>query len=115
MDDKINWTICNHTVNPNRQYILRTDLDKIDDDKDKLQYFIGDRYLPDAGTSVIMIESDKQKGLWVVGASGNVTHIRMVPMTYREKAEMMNDQTDKYVTRQGLASGAYFDGTKWVP
>ena len=62
-----------------------------------------------------MIESDKNNGLWVVGASGNVTHIKMVVMNYRDKAETMNDMTEQFVMRQGLASGASFDGTKWVP
>jgi hypothetical protein len=66
--------------------------------------------LPDAGNSVLMIESDNDNGLWVVGASGNVTHIKMVVMNYRDKAETMNDMTEQFVMRQGLASGASFDG-----
>ncbi len=62
-----------------------------------------------------MIETDNNKGLWVVAPSGNVAHIKMVVMTYRDKADLMNDRTEKFVMRQGLASGAQFDGKKWVP
>ena len=46
-------------------------------DRDKYQYFIGDRYLPDAGVSVIMIDDDLSSGAWVVSSFGNVNHIIM--------------------------------------
>ncbi len=76
---------------------------------------MGDRYLPDNGSSVIMIENDGQNGIWAVSSSGNVTRIEMRRISYKEKAEIMVAETEKKAMRQGLASGADWDGTKWVP
>ena len=44
-------------------------------DRDKYQYFMGDRYLPSDGASVVMIEDDLLRGVWAVSTSGDVTHI----------------------------------------
>jgi hypothetical protein len=49
--------------------------------------------LPDQGNFVIMIETDNKGGIWIVGSSGNTTHIKMVEMSYSEKAEYLNKQT----------------------
>lgn len=58
-----------------------------DSNRDKYQYFVGDRYLPDV--KVIMITDDLMNGVWVVGFNGDVNHIIMKTMTYREKALYM--------------------------
>lgn len=50
--------------------------------RDKLQYFIGDRYLPGDGTKVVMIDGDGNLGLWVVGLNGSTTHIVMKAISY---------------------------------
>lgn len=36
-------------------------------------------------------------------------------MSYSEKSEQMNAETEKNVKRHGLTSGARWDGQKWVP
>jgi hypothetical protein len=53
-----------------------------DSNRDKVQYFMGDRYLSDTGFSPIMIETDKNFGVWVVSGTGNTSHIKMIEMTY---------------------------------
>ena len=47
-----------------------------------MQYFIGDRYLPDDGKNIIMISDDLMNGSWVVGKNGDVTHIIMQQISY---------------------------------
>ncbi len=37
-----------------------------DKNRDKYQYFIGDRYIPDQGVAPIMIQTDNNMGLWIV-------------------------------------------------
>jgi len=36
-------------------------------------------------------------------------------MTHSQKAEMMVQQTEKYVMRYGLAAAADWNGSKWIP
>ena len=48
-----------------------------DKNRDKLQYFMGDRYLPANGMKAIMIETDLNNGAWVVAPNGDVNHIIM--------------------------------------
>jgi len=43
--------------------------------RDKVQHFMGDRYLPDDGKSPVMLETDDKYGVWIVGATGNTNHI----------------------------------------
>ncbi len=81
--NNINWTIFDYANGDPNQYIRRTDNDKLDSDRDKHQYFMGDRYLPDNGSSVIMIENDGQNGIWAVSSSGNVTRIEMRRISYK--------------------------------
>jgi hypothetical protein len=56
------------------------------ENRDKFQYFMGDRYISDLGYTPIMIETDNSFGVWVVSSSGNTSHIKMVEMTYSQKA-----------------------------
>lgn len=82
VDGDFIWTIQNYTDLTPRRYIKRVNSKLDNKNRDKIQYFIGDRYLPDEGTNPIMIDTDGNKGLWVVGQSGNTTHIKMVIMKY---------------------------------
>ncbi len=94
--------------------IVRTQANEAND-RDKVQYFMNQRYLP-AGT-IGFISSDNNNGLWVVSDSG-VTHIRMETMSYQEKAIIMSDASQKYVSRRGMVSQASRDASApngWRP
>ena len=68
------------------RYVTREDLREIyseDGLRDKVQYFMGDRYLPENGVNPVMIEADGQNGVWVVGGEkGDATHIEMIKLSF---------------------------------
>ena len=111
------WDIVNFADGSDGKYVVRTDTLKTDSDRDKVQYFIGERYLPGNGQSPEMIFDDGNNGIWVVGdleQNPQITHIKMLDINYLDKAVMMSDNTHKYVSRMGMTSDVRLDGDKWI-
>ena len=103
------WTITNYGV-------LRVD-EKAADKRDKEMRFMGDRYFYSADTGdgkVLAIFADGENGIWTVMKEG-FTHIEMLPINGTDKAAMMSETTQKYVSRRGMVSEAYLHGDKWIP
>ena len=111
VQDNVTWTL--------EEYgIKRTDAAP-SNERDAEQLFMGNRYLPDDAdetpkTSIIHMESDNANGLWVVSATA-VTHIRMVELSYTDKAAEMSATTQESVARRGMVSEAYWRDGQWVP
>lgn len=101
----VSWTI--ETAVDNSLYIKRSEpTNPIE--RNRTQYFQGERYLP-AGTIGLIVD-DGSNGLWVASEQA-ATHIRMESMTYTEKAALMSENSQKYVSRRGMVSeGALVDG-----
>ena len=96
--------------------VLRTDENALNS-RDKQQRFMGDRYFYSNDTSegnVLAIFADGKNGIWTVMADG-YTHIEMLDIDGTEKADIMNEQTKKYVTRRGMVSNAYLINGEWIP
>ncbi len=103
------WTVTNYGV-------LRTD-EKASNERDVLQRFMGDRYFYSADTTdgkVLAIFSDGKNGIWTVMEEG-YTHIEMLPINGTDKAAMMSETTQKYVSRRGMVSEAFLIDGEWVP
>ncbi len=103
------WTIKDYGV-------LRT-YDKATNERDKEQRFMGDRYFYSADTGegkVLAIFADGENGIWTVMEEG-YSHIEMLSIDGTEKAEMLNEQTWKYVARRGMVSDAYLIDGEWEP
>ncbi len=105
------WEITNYGV-------LRTD-EKATDERDVLQRFMGDRYFYSADTGdgkVLAIFPDGENGIWTVMQEG-YTHIEMIELDGDTKAAQMSDETQKYVSRRGMVSEAYYyeELEKWIP
>ena len=78
---------------------------------------MGDRYFwsADSGDGkVLAIFADGANGIWTVMADG-YTHIEMVEMNGTEKAELMSDTTQEYVSRRGMVAEAYLINGEWKP
>lgn len=107
--DGSNWSITNYGV-------LRVNENE-ENDRDKEQRFMGDRYFYSADTTdgkVLAIFSDGENGIWTAMAEG-YSHIEMKNINGTDKAAMMSDQAQQYVARRGMVSNAnLIDGT-WVP
>ncbi|MNS31648.1 Bacterial Ig-like domain (group 2) [compost metagenome] len=139
--DNVRWVIQQNN-NPGREgtYIVRED--RTSTTRDRVMYFMGNRYMPIEanithtgevmeGTTVandsslyepqmpVKMISDGQKGVWIVSATGALSHIAMVPMSLDEKAGLMSEVTQRVVDRRGAVSEAYFnaDGAAgaWKP
>lgn len=96
--------------------VLRTD-ENAQNARDKEQRFMGDRYFYSSDTSegnVLAIFADGKNGIWTVMSDG-YTHIEMLDIDGTQKADMMNEQTKKYVTRRGMVSNAYLINGEWIP
>ena len=96
--------------------VLRTD-ENAKNPRDKEQRFMGDRYFYANDTSegnVLAIFADGKNGIWTVMVDG-YTHIEMLDIDGTKKADIMNEQTKKYVTRRGMVSNAYLIDGKWIP
>lgn len=116
--DNIIWEIVNFSDGSDNQYILRTNKKLKTSNGDKLQYFMGKRYLPGNGKAPQKIISDKNNGIWVIGDRTQtpfISHIRMEKINWSEKAEILNKQTDKYVVRMGFVSNSKFSDGVWKP
>lgn len=96
--------------------VLRTD-ENAQNARDKEQRFMGDRYFYSSDTSegnVLAIFADGKNGIWTVMSDG-YTHIEMLDIDGTQKADIMNEQTKKYVTRRGMVSNAYLINGEWIP
>ncbi len=105
------WTITGYGV-------LRTD-EKAANERDKEQRFMGDRYFYSADTgegNVLAIFPDGENGIWTVMQEG-YTHIEMKEMNGTDKAALMSENTQKYVSRRGMVANSYYNGDvqKWIP
>ncbi len=103
------WTVTNYGV-------LRTDANA-KNERDIEQRFMGDRYFFSADTTdgkVLAIFPDGKNGIWTVMAEG-YTHIEMLDINGTDKAAMMSENTQKYVSRRGMVSEAFFIDGEWVP
>jgi hypothetical protein len=58
------WEIKDYSDGSNRSYVLRTNTTAPEGDRNKYQYFMGNRYLPGPGTSVVHIDEDGNSGVW---------------------------------------------------
>ena len=76
-------------------------------------HLMGSRYLPGSGLGVASIEDDESSGLWAANSDGLVSHIKMKAISYKEKAYLMSQNTEKYVMRHGLASDSTLVGDVW--
>lgn len=96
--------------------VLRTD-EKATNDRDKEQRFMGDRYFySNDSENVIAIFADGGNGIWTVMAGG-YTHIEMTEINGTDKAAIMSENSQKYVSRRGMVSDSYYNSQlgKWVP
>lgn len=105
------WTITNYGV-------LRTD-EKASNERDKEQRFMGDRYFYSQDTGdgkVLAIFADGENGIWTVMQDG-YTHIEMTEINGTDKAAMMSDATQKYVSRRGMVAESYYNQSTdtWKP
>ncbi len=103
------WTVTDYGV-------LRTD-ENAKNERDVLQRFMGDRYFYSADTTdgkVLAIFPDGKNGIWTVMAEG-YTHIEMLEIDGTDKAAMMSENTQKYVSRRGMVSEAFLIDGEWVP
>lgn len=100
----VSWEIVNYSDGSNRSYVLRVDNSLDETNRNKYQYFIGNRYLPGDGYEVISIVDDASNGIWTLNSAGQSTHIQFVAMSSAEKAFKMVNDYRPYL-RYGLASG----------
>lgn len=99
------WTVTDYGV-------LRTDKNAANE-RDVYQRFMGDRYFYSNDSSNVKgIMPDGENGIWTVMDSG-VTHICMIEATGEFKAEYMSENTQNFINRHGLISGAYNWGNGW--
>ena len=103
------WTVTSYGV-------LRTD-ENAANERDREQRFMGDRYFFSADTTdgkVLAISADGKNGIWTVMAEG-YTHIEMLDINGTDKAAMMSETTQQYVSRRGMVSEAFYIDGQWVP
>lgn len=113
LQNEIKWEIKGYADGSNRSYVLRTNQTASDADRNKYQYFIGDRYLPGDGTNAVSIEDDGSSGVWVTDNLNEITHIVFAGLNSTSKAfKMVNDY--KPYLRYGMASGTDRIGDSWV-
>lgn len=98
------WTIEDYGV-------LRTHLGE-SVERNQKQRFMSNRYLGDTTSPVIAIAADDSTGIWTINAGG-VTHIRMQELSLEDKAILMSDTTQKYISRRGMTSNAFRSGDSW--
>lgn len=74
---------------PNGEYI-----------EDKIMYFSAHRHLPHHEVDAMLADGDN---VWVL-CRDKVAYIEMITLTAEEKAEILLDETNKYVMRRGMVS-----------
>lgn len=108
-EEGVTWTI--ETATDSSLYVKRSEPENAVE-RDQVQYFQGERYLP-AGT-IGLIADDGDNGLWVASDQA-VTHIRMETLSYTDKAAEMSANTQENVSRRGMVSQSYWNGSDWAP
>ena len=96
--------------------VLRTD-ENAPTERDVKQRFMGDRYFysnDTTGGKVLAIFADGENGIWTVMAEG-YTHIEMIELNGTDKAAMMSETTQQYVSRRGMVSEAFLIDGEWIP
>ncbi len=68
--------------------------------EDKIMYFSAYRHLPHHAVDAMLADGTD---LWAL-CSDQVAHIEMIMLTAEEKAEILLDETNKYVMRRGMVS-----------
>ncbi len=107
--DNAVWTITDYGV-------LRT-VESARFERDKEQRFMGQRYFYSADTGdgkVLAIFPDGENGIWTVMEEG-YTHIAMTELNGTDKAALMSENTQKYVSRRGMVANSYFTNGEWRP
>ncbi len=84
------------------------------DELDRFQCFRASAYLAD--NCVKAVESDKNKGIWVLTQSG-ISHIKMRMISAEHKANLLSEVDERFVQRRGMLSGAVWSDEKncWLP
>lgn len=95
-----------------RSYIIRVNPDE-PNKRDITMHLMGTRYLPGSGLEVSSIEDDGSQGIWTINLNGEVSHIEMKDISYKQKAYLMSKKTEESVMRHGLASDSVFEGGAW--
>ena len=111
------WEIVDFSDGSEGRLVKRTDLSKTDSDKDKFQYFVGNRYLPGEGKNPVAILDDANNGIWVIGKKDEtplITNIKMLDINYEDKAVMMSDHSVNFTSRMGMMSEAKWNGENWI-
>ncbi len=106
--DGAQWQITDYGV-------LRTD-ENATNERDKYQRFMGDRYFYSKDTGdgkVLAIFADGKNGIWTVMEEG-YSHIEMLEINGTDKAAMMSDTTQEFVSRRGMVSEAYYINGQWI-
>lgn len=83
--------------------------------RDREQRFMGERYFYSNDTTdgkVLGIMSDGSNGIWTMMADG-VTHIELVDISAKDKANTLSEITNTYISRHGLTDAAYKSGEVW--
>ena len=80
-----------------------TRLDKTAEQRDRLQYFAGRRYLPD--DRVEQIAADDSRGVWVRTQTG-ISHIELRPLTLKQKADYFEQRVRRRHDRYGLVANS---------
>lgn len=106
------WKLVTYADGSGKSYIQRINPDE-GNQRDVTMHLMGNRYLPGSGLNVVSIEDDGFLGLWTANSDGLVSHIEMKVISYKEKAIIMSQNTEKYVMRHGLASDSVLVGDVW--
>ena len=83
--------------------------------RDREQRFMGERYFYSEDTTdgkVLGIMSDGDNGIWTMMKDG-VTHIALVDISAKDKANMMSELTNENIARHGLTDCAYKSAGNW--
>lgn len=85
-------------------YAGKTGVTRYDPDgeelEDKIMYFSAHRYLAHHAVDAILPDGD---GLWALNGE-SVSHIQLKLLSAEEKAEILLDETNRYVMRRGMVS-----------
>lgn len=74
-----------------------------ENDVDKVQFFSATRDLPDNEVKAIFVEDGEKESVWVLTATA-VTNIVLSEISCEEKALILTEETEKYVSRRGMCT-----------
>lgn len=83
-------------------------------ERDRSMRLMGNRYFYDVDSPVLGICSDGESGIWAATEHG-VTHIHVKQIGAEEKADILNEITQRHVCRRGAVTEAAYRNGKWVP